>query len=185
MSLFDPPWRAEHRVLQSRLTPDECAARLERQIAPLFGYRTTLPVRGWAAPHGFSLTKAINYRNSFQTQARGRFEAAGEGTRIHVKLRLSPLVIGFMGIWCGGLAGVLLMFVAVGATMLAASGLQTPQTASDVIAVAMPVGILTVMLAFGVGLLAFGRWMARDEADFLLRFLGDTLEAHEPPATPK
>jgi hypothetical protein len=39
------------------------------------------------------------------------------------------------------------------------------------------------MLAFGVVLQAFGRWLARDEADFLLRFLADTLEADEVSST--
>jgi hypothetical protein len=173
-----PPWAAEHRALETRFSPEECRLLLEPHVASGFAFWTDRPVRGSARSGGFSLTKSISYRNSFQTQAAGKFVRTDAGTHIRVRLGLSRPVAALFTFWLLGLTA----FAALGFLMLVADlprSLNTANLSSPVRLVAVVGGMLT----FGVALQTFGRWLARDEADFLMRFLGETLEAQELPET--
>lgn len=52
---------------------------------------------------GFSIHRAIQYRNSFLPQINGTFKSRNEGTEIALTMTLHPAVIAFMCIWMGGL----------------------------------------------------------------------------------
>ncbi len=64
------------------------------------------------------------------------------------------------------------MFLSVVHSMLSGSGDLHPNAWVGAI-------MFPVMLAFGFGLLRFGRYLARDESRFLKDFLIRTLDAHE------
>jgi hypothetical protein len=172
------PWAAEHRTLETRVSPDACRDRLTPLVGSWFSAWSTCPVRGSVHNDGFSIAKTIHYRNSFQIQASGRFEQNATGTRIRVRLGFSLVVAAFFTFWMLGVSA----FFAVSLLALIA---DLPRSLSTM-GLAGPAGFVLVlggMLAFGVVLQAFGRWLARDEADFLLRFLADTLEADEVSST--
>jgi len=46
---------------------------------------------------------------------------------------------------------------------------------------AMPLLSLLLLFLFGAGTVWLGRWLARNEAEFLMRFLRETLEAEDHP----
>lgn len=175
MGFFDPPWRAEHRLLQTRLTPEECRDRLTPLVGSSWGGWSTCPLRGSVRADGFSVTKTINYRNSFQTEASGRFEANADGTHIRVRLAMSPFVVAFICLWIGILGAMCLTY------LVTYGGLLTTGPLAELLDLANGVGGLAGMMVLGFGAQAFGRWVARNEADFLMGFLADTLDAHEVP----
>jgi hypothetical protein len=175
------PWAAEHRTLETRLSPDACRDRLTPLVGSafsVFSASSTCPVRGSVHGDGFSITKTIQYRNSFQTQASGTYEQRTTGTRIRVRLGFPVVVAAFFTFWMLGVGA----FFALSLLALLAN-LPRSLTLATLASSAPIVLVLGGMLAFGVVLQAFGRWVARDEAEFLLRFLADVLEAHEVPST--
>jgi hypothetical protein len=166
-------WFAEAHVLTTKLTPAECQARLKARLAPWPNWRPNPehPVAGSVSPTGFELTKVISSRNSFQTVARGTFSNLDGGTQIRVTLGPSPLVAVF---------GVFFVLVAVGILVVALSSGSTNASVGSVPLVVIPLGMLIV----GVLAATLGRFAARGESVFLLKFLRTELEAFEVPATP-
>lgn len=78
-----------------------------------------------------------------------------------------------MFIWFGGV-------ILIGGTIfLPATGLMISGSASQLQNAWLGALIPPVMLAFGYGLIRFGRYLARHEARFLTDFLIQTLDAHE------
>jgi len=163
-------WIAERHVLTTQLSASECEARLRARIAGWPQWRPTRehPVAGTVSPRGFSLTRAISGRNSFQTEARGTFTTLERGTRIEVTLGPSPVVLVFLLIWLalflafliGGLQGDFVIGV----------GLGVPRAI-------IPIGILLI----GVATIGLGRLSARGESAFLLRFLQTELQSNDLP----
>jgi hypothetical protein len=175
---FKLPWAAEQRTLETRLSPEACRDRLTPLVGSWFAGWSKCPVRGSVHGDGFSITKTISYRNSFQTQASGTFGSSAAGTRIRVRLGFPIVVAIFFTFW---LVGVGALFAVSLLALIAdlPGSLSAPSLAG-------PAGFVLIlggMFAFGVVLQTFGRWVARDEAEFLVRFLADTLEAHEVPST--
>jgi hypothetical protein len=160
-------------VLRTRLTPPECEARLRPCLAgwPMFRPTKEHQVSGSVSASGFALTKAIGFRNSFQTEARGTFLPERRGTRIPVTFGPSPLV------WVFGLIWFLFVVALIAAAVPAWLSRQGPSNLVDVV---IPVAVvLGGVLLFGVG-----RALARGEDVFLRRFLLETLEAEEVSAEP-
>lgn len=171
--------------LWSALSPAECAARLAAAVDPESSLldawaRATLekPVIGSVKGASVRLRKRTElYRNSFQTYLTAELRPDGTGTAITGTMGLHPFVWAFMALWfavltlVGGLAA--LMFVA---SFVAAPTVR--QGASGWGAVL----ILPGMLAFGIALVAFGRYLARSEAGFLVDFMVRTLDAEVVPA---
>jgi hypothetical protein len=95
------------------------------------------------------------------------------GTLISGEVAMHPFVRAFMLIW---LSGVLLiggtMFLSTVGSMAIASGSHHQNAWMGVV-------IPPVMLAFGFGLVCFGRYLARDEGRFLTDFLSRTLDVYE------
>jgi hypothetical protein len=159
---------AEHHVLSTRLTPAECEARLRARAAswPMWRPSAKHPVAGRVSSSGFSLTKAINYRNSFQTEARGTFSSFEHGTRIRLTLGPAPLVLVFGLVWILFAVGVLITGAASDFPVVVSNGFP-------------PAVIPFAILAFGLALVGVGRLLARGEGAFLLQFLLTELEAEE------
>jgi hypothetical protein len=150
--------------LVSPLTPDECVARLRAAtdrdgLLSWFGSR---PVVGRVSEGSVRLRKRIGYRNSFQTILTGSLEGCGGATLFHGRPGMSPLVTGFMAVWLG-------LTLLIGGVFVAAL-------------IAGRVGLLgtvipPLMLAFGAGLVWFGRWLARGEEAFLVAFVAQVIGA--------
>ena len=105
--------------------------------------------------------------NSFVPFLYGRLEATNEGSRIVGRFRMHPYVRVFMSVWFGGLVAMS-VFVPV----LALAG-RFNNGRPPFIAMVAPL----MFILFGVGLLAFGRWIARGQVSRLLQFLREDLEA--------
>lgn len=111
------------------------------------------------------VTLKIAYNNSFQTVARGKWEANGTRLRVAVTYGVSPFVKIFMGVWLG-LCGIFCLILPIPlllGTQIMTSGRHGTQVpagpwAAWVMAFA-PVG----MMLFGAGLYKFGRYLARNE----------------------
>jgi hypothetical protein len=164
-------------TLFAPLTPAECAARLTAAVDEdrFFSRSTWLggkPVVGGVTERGIRLRKRIRYRNDFQTQLRATLRAVPGGTLIAGRCGMPVSVRIFMSIWFAGLVLLTAPFVYFGITSLLA-GSGTARTSW------IDAGMPLLMLGFGVGLIAFGRYLARDEAHFLKHFLVETLEAQE------
>jgi hypothetical protein len=159
---------ARRHVLSTRLMPADCEQRIRACAAswPMWRPTPQHPVAGTVSRTGFCLTKAIKIRNSFQTEARGTFTPAEQGTRIDVTLGPSPLVLAVGLVWLLLVLWFLAAGFAEGMLELAATGF-TPSL--------LPLGMLLV----GVATFAIGRLLARGEDAFLLRFLMQELEADE------
>jgi hypothetical protein len=119
-------------------------------------------IRGNIGTRSFSLRCRIAYRNSFQTNLRGRLVNEGTSTRIRCYAGMHPFVIAFMIFWFA--------VVSVGTTAVLqelAEGEVSPF--GLLIGLGLPV--------FGVVLVAVGRYFARTESETLIAFLEETLDA--------
>jgi len=137
------------RDLVSPFPRSECVRRLRERVRP------GNVVAGHVGDEAFRLYKVIAYRNSFKTHVKGSMQDEQGGTRIHCRFGLHPFVAGFMTIW---LTGVSL----IGLTMWA-SGKGNP-------------GIIVFLVA-GAGILLIGRKFARNDEEFLTKYLQNLLEA--------
>lgn len=121
------------------------------------------PLYGRVTDRGFSLSVRIPYRNSFQTVAVGRFHDEAGQTRVNVHFGMSKWAKLFMAVWLGFVS-----VAAVGMLIGVATG-QAPMSAW----ILLPFG----MIAFGIGIVGFGRWLARHEERKLRELLTGLLEA--------
>jgi hypothetical protein len=170
------PFAGEQRLLHTRLNPDECRARLQERIASWFSLTPSRqrPVEGRVSAHGFEIRKFVLYGNPYQTVAKGIFMPSPEGTRLVVRLGLSRWIRIFVGLWFGGI--VFFTILAILLTMT-----QSPSLEAMLTRLAMPLLSLLLLFLFGAGTVWLGRWLARNEAEFLMRFLRETLEAEDHP----
>ena len=108
----------EHYTLQSNLSIEEIRNRLSEIIAPkqavsfsLFKNNSTKPYEGEVAGNTFSISRIINYRNSFLPFITGRIDSYSGQTFITIEMRMFMPVIIFMCIWLGatGLVGLLFL----------------------------------------------------------------------------
>jgi hypothetical protein len=126
-------------------------------------------VQGRVSRNGFALIKHTPFfHNSFRTEASGRFVlASGGGTEIPMRIGMSRWTALFITLWLG----FLLAFVLV--ALAASLGELVHTSGHPAFVILAPTG----MAAFGVALMAFGRWLSRNEGPFLVRFLREELEA--------
>jgi hypothetical protein len=128
------------------------------------------PLVGRLTETSFYIRKRISYRNSFQSLLTATIRPDAAGTAICGKIAIHPFVRVFMLLW----------FLIAG-TMLIAS--LAPLFGFDKAGqnTAMAPVIPLLMLAFGFVLVFFGRYVARDEARFLIDVLIRTLDARAEP----
>lgn len=168
------PWAREHHVLRTSLSPKQCCERLRARTAPwrsleaffgswgAVGYR---PVRGQVWPYRFHVLKTNSWRNSFQSDAWGRFTAVPGGTRIDVSVGQNFPIVVFEACLLVVLLLGLLAAIAIGRLLTEALG-------------------ILAFLAAGVITHAVGRWGSGKDQEFLVQVVRETLEAEEVAAAP-
>jgi hypothetical protein len=158
--------------LISPLSPTECAARIAAAIETwrsdgLVSER----VGGSVCGGSFRLWKRIGYQNICQTILSGTLQSRGTGTMIRGWFGMSTLVLVGMACWFG--------FILFGGAIVVLVMWRTLWFESVQVEGNVWVGFAFIlgMLAFGIGLIWFGRYLARGEAAFLRHFLLDVLKA--------
>lgn len=119
------------------------------------------------------LRKRTGYGNSFQSNLRATIRPEAGGTAISGKIAVHPLVRVAMIVWFGAiiyLAGPAFLRTVYSMLVGAAPAYEN----AGVLLVMFP-----AMLACGFALIAFGRYLARDETRFLTEFLIRELDARE------
>ena len=153
--------------LISPLPAEQCVQRLRFKTAE--GWSGSIV--GSVGETSFRLRKRIGYRNSFQTSLHGKIVAENGETRLHCRAGLHPFVRAFLAVWFGGVS-IGCGAVVIGAINLLRSG-QLAASGWQWLAVPF------LMLGFGVVLVGSGKYLARDEADFLIDFVRRALDARE------
>jgi hypothetical protein len=108
----------ENITYRSILDQQEVLKRIEEIIEPpktlslsdIFGNNDHRPYKGSTTGNSFSMTRIINYKNSFLPRIIGVIEEDHSGTRINVKMRLHKIVFAFMLLWLG-VAGIVCLGV--------------------------------------------------------------------------
>jgi hypothetical protein len=162
-------------ALQTRLAPYECKARLasavdtQRFAFTRSGCAGSKPIIGRFREETFRLQKRRSYRNSFAPLFYGRYTPCGGGTLIEGQFKIHPLTRAFMFYWFGFLSVFALL-----TTILPSKGDPEVPWGRAIFLLGE-----VAMAAFGIGLLKFCRWLARNEPAEILELLQNTLEAHE------
>ena len=161
----------------SPYSPDECASRVTAAIDDetlfwLRGWFGSKPVIGRVSGLTLKLHKRIRYRNSFQRFFTATMRPHDGGTIISGTFGMHPFVRIFMLIWFGGLitVGTGLVASVINGSFRSSSGPN-----GNFLGAAIPLG----MLIFGIGLVRFGLFLARNEARFITDFLIQTLNGEE------
>jgi hypothetical protein len=148
--------------LQTQLSIDECRQRLEQHLridnAWLVFDLDVEAVRGWVTLWGFSIRRTVRIG---AMEARGSFKSAAGGTAIRVQMGAMPgipILLGFVAIF------------AIGLGVMASLAMHSPLG----LAAAAPAG---------AALLYPRAWRDPNEAQRLLRFLQETLQAEVVSAT--
>jgi len=152
---------ASHFQMTSPLSRDEVVAALNGQIDSPWRFFGKKAVIGKANRSRLWLSKRINYRNSFQTVLSATLADHDRGTLLKVRTGMSEAVMAFLFVWFGGV-------LTIGGAVVSLPFIEAwkPEFL-----------LLPGMLLFGVGLVTFGRWMAKGEDKFLVSFLEDAVDA--------
>lgn len=134
----------------------ECVKRFRAAAGTAWRLNGQEPVVGSTRLGTLYARKRVDYRNSFQTVLTARLRPNGTGTHVSVSTGMSGMVRAFMTVWFG-------FFIVLGLGMAFSA---EPGSAI------YPGGFI----AFGIGLVSAGRWVARGEAEFLTAFLVETLD---------
>jgi hypothetical protein len=160
--------------LVSPLRREQCVERLRQSVGSPWMLFSTAYLVGYVREDAMTLRRKIRYRNSFQTILRARLRDDPQGTRISCRFGVNQFVFVFMSIWfavvvaaTGGVFVTALADLIHGGTLAFQSGALVPMG----------------MLAFGVALVAFGFYLARDERDEMLAHLRQLLNAADVPAS--
>lgn len=162
------PWPLDRLVvLETALTPEECASRLQSRMGPLLGlsWGRRMELWGTASSEGFSLQLFRGSSSSQLVFVVGRFARAGPSTRVEVFLQFKRWAVLAVG-------GTAIALPIVGVVIDSISGRGH-----------YSLGILSAMALFGVvGNLAFALYQRHR----LLSLIVQTLDARllpTPPAT--
>ena len=153
---------ASHFQMTSPLSRDELVATLRGEIDSPWTFFGQKPVVGAVSNTRVWLVQRHNYRNSFQTVLSATLADDGRGTRLSCRAGMSLFVIVFMSVWFG-------LLLVITTPLLSMAVLH-----SDF---GWPFLYNLGFVAFGIGLVASGRWFARGEREFLVSFLEDTIDA--------
>ncbi len=163
-------------VYTTNLSTVECSQRLESHVIP---WSDVLRSTFTPMDKGTVVAKVRGDRfrlfaqgpkyvqNSFVPLFYGRVEATTEGARIIGRFRMHLFVRVFMGVWFGGLT---IMAIVLPTVALFGSA------RADKPPFIFIVGPL-LMILFGIGLLTFGRWVARGQVARIHEFLRTDLDA--------
>ena len=151
--------------INTSLTVDEAVQLVSEAIALPRSFfqgwgKAAREFEGTVSTSGFTISRAIRYRNSFLPILFGKFVPSAQGVRVEVRMTLHPLVIAFAVLWFTFVGGFLLL--AIGST------LTTLKVDEGIL---LPIGMLLffyLMVFLGFGL----------EANKAERFLSSLFEFH-------
>ena len=136
---------------------------------PLWKLFGSKPVVGRVSRGRFTGYKRIIYGNSFRTFVWADVNPGSRGTVLTLRVGMSRFVIPFMAFWFTGV-----ILIGGSASVMAVKDfLEGNSNNGEWIALIVP----PLMIAFGVALVAFGRWLGRNERPFLIEFIKSTLSA--------
>lgn len=151
--------------LISPLSREECVQRLRSKADPAWSGS----IVGSVGETSFRWRKRIYYRNSFQYSLSGKLIDDNGQTRLHCRIGLHPFVRAFLAFWFGVvLIACGVVTVSIAGALARGAPLATLQPGA---------AIPFLMLVGGFALLMFGRYLSRDEPDFLIDVLRQTIEA--------
>lgn len=157
--------------LVSPLAREECVRRLRANTESWWFPFSNKPLAGHVEDTSFGICKRILYANPFQPLLSGDLLDEGDRTRVRCELEIRLSVIAFMACWFG-----ILLIVEASAAMRAIHSLLRGGALADAWpSIAGP----TFMLAAGAAFVGLGLFQARNEQQFLLDFLRDTIAARE------
>ena len=100
----------ENYTLTTKLSGEEVLKRIEQNIVPkqkfssrLFGRNTPKPYEGVISENAFTISRIIDYRNSFLPVITGNISSYPGQTQVNIKMRPFRFVLFFMGFWIGSL----------------------------------------------------------------------------------
>jgi hypothetical protein len=151
--------------LISPLPCEECVQRLRMKADPAWSGS----VVGSVGETSFRWRKRIGYRNSFQYSLSGKLINDNGQTRLHCRIGLHPFVRAFLVFWFG--------VVVIGCGMVTVSIVGGLARGAPLATLQPGTAIPFLMLAGAFALVMFGRYLGRDESDFLIDVLRQTLDA--------
>jgi len=170
--------------LYSPLPPAQCVQRLGEAIDPerwpllrSGSWLGSRPVLGRVGNTSLRLRKRIRYNNGFQTYLMATIEPCGPGARIYGKFDVHYSTRWFYRVWTA-----FVLFFAAMVSISALSRLRSPASHPEIDGMILLVPFL--VLAFVWGVIRLGRYLARDEAEFLAAFIREHLHATDHPGGP-
>ena len=157
--------RSEPVCLQTKLSTDECFRTLRPLVAASIAIFCSKNVTGSIGPERGAIKKQIWYGNSFQTVIRFHWRPKGDVTVIECRAGLAKLVAAFHYLWLG-FAG---FFVALITFILIFQVLATPERFAREMML-IPLGGMSILLV-ELGMFRLGRFLARNEEEYLIEFL--------------
>lgn len=136
--------------------------------------RNDSAVIGRVKETGFVWRKRLKGKNSFQKLLHGRFAPHGTGTRIDCRSAMATIVKVFMGYWFAVVvAFCIFVLVEEVPPLITSARLDGDGGDGGLFLIFVPFG----MLIFGILLVWGGRFLARDDSDFMCDLLCRTLDA--------
>ncbi|MFN0082087.1 MAG: hypothetical protein ACKVOM_06175 [Ferruginibacter sp.] len=111
----------ENYIITSKLSVEEVAKRLAESIEPkknlrlfVFNRGSNKPYKGQILGDTFTISRIINYKNSFLPVIRGHISTFLGNTQINVKMRPVTFVLILISLWLGIVGLVCLGIILVG-----------------------------------------------------------------------
>ena len=113
----------ERIISKSSLSEAEALKRLSESVEPSSRNFTLFSrnypdkaYQGKIDGYEFDIARVIRYRNSFLPRITGTIRSEYDGTVVDVKMKLDPMVLVFMCIWCGmvGFGGCMIFISTLG-----------------------------------------------------------------------
>jgi len=164
--------KTEIIALHSSLPSDECIRRIQestdpgdRTIFSLSGYKGSRPLLLKFSGNQFTLWKRRYYRNDFAPYFFGTLSPENQGTRLEGHFDMNRWVKIFMRIW--------IIFAIMFTLPVVFAMLSRTIQGNAWAGILIPIGLV----AFGIFLPKFGRWMGKGEEKLMTEFLETTLAA--------
>ena len=138
----------ENITYRTKLTSQEALEQLKEVVEPrktirwkgIFADKDHKPYEGSIVGNSFTITRIINYRNSFLPTIKGNIESDFRGTKVVVQMRLNNFVIAFL----------IFMFIALGAGLWALLSVKETTDTFDPISL-IPLGMILFFYAMVTG----------------------------------
>ena len=145
-------------AISTQLSKHACLTVIKQETEPYKWFRLETNhklFQGDIQHETFKIVRIIHYRNSFMPVIHGSFLPQINGSRINIKMKMHPLIFGFLCVWFGG--------VGIGCIVSAYIILQ------DLTRISLPLFIPWIMLLFGIALINGCFWFEVNKTAPLLK----------------